>query len=113
MRVAIPTKNGMVEPVSSRVEEFTIYEVEIELVRGKTVVAFGGKFGEFLTKESINGVICGSIRSAARNILRTKRVELIYGVSGQADDVMVRYLSGENLGSVDENALWRDREGLR
>jgi len=77
------------------------------------VVAFGGKFGEFLTKESINGVICGSIRSAARNILRTKRVELIYGVSGQADDVMVRYLSGENLGSVDENALWRDREGLR
>lgn len=115
MKVAIPTKNGMIEQIFSKAQEFTIYEVEIELVRKKTIVPFtDADFGDFLTKEAINGVICGSIRSGARNTLRMKRVELLYGASGEVDDIMVRYLSGEIIGAVEENALWKmDREGLR
>ena len=42
-----------------------------------------------------------------------KRIELTYGVMGEADDVMIRYLSGERLGDIEENAYWRaGREGL-
>ena len=88
MRVAIPTKNNRIDPQYSRAAEFTIYEIEIELV------------------------ICGNIRSSARNILRAKRIELTYGVLGEVDDVMIRYLSGERLGDIDENAYWKaGREG--
>ena len=34
MRVAIPTKNNRIDPQYSRAAEFTIYEIEIELVKG-------------------------------------------------------------------------------
>ncbi|MBS5032258.1 MAG: dinitrogenase iron-molybdenum cofactor biosynthesis protein, partial [Firmicutes bacterium] len=42
---------------------------------------------DFLTEQDINAVICGNIRSSARNILRAKRIELTYGVLGEVDDV--------------------------
>ena len=101
MRVAIPTKNNRIDPQYSRAAEFTIYEIEIELVKKKEVVPLGK-----------NAVICGNIRSSARNILRAKRIELTYGVLGEVDDVMIRYLSGERLGDIDENAYWKaGREG--
>lgn len=114
MRVAIPTRDGRIETVFSRAEEFTIYDVEIELVKSKGTVFNSRKdLGQFLIEEAINVVICGRIRSGARNTMRLKRVELIYGVSGEADDIMVRYLSGERLGNVDENAFWGNSgEGL-
>lgn len=114
VRVAIPTRDGRIESVFSRAEEFTIYDVEIELVKSKVIVPIGTKeFGNFLMDEAVNVMICGRIRSGSRNILRLKRVELIYGVSGEADDIMVRYLSGERLGDIDENAFWsKDEEGL-
>lgn len=112
MRVAIPTKNGTIASIFSQATEFTIYDVEIELVMSKTVVYLEGRaLGDFLMEESINAVICGRILSSSRNVLRMKRIELTYGVSGEADDVMVRYLSGECLGNLEENALWRIEEG--
>ena len=107
MRVAIPTKNNRIDPQYSRAAEFTIYEIEIELVKKKEVVPLGKTaIADFLTEQDINAVICGNIRSSARNILRAKRIELTYGVLGEVDDVMIRYLSGERLGDIDENA-WK------
>lgn len=114
MRVAIPTKNGSIIPMFHKANEFTIYDVEIELVMSKTLADLGSRhLGDFLLEESINAVICGRIHSSLRNVLRMKRVELTYGVSGQADDVMVRYLSGERLGNLEENTLWHFEEGER
>ncbi len=114
MRVAIPTRKGQIEAVFSRAEEFTIYDVEIELVKSKVTVSNRKRdLGSFLVEEAINVMICGRIYSGARNILRVKRIELLYGVSGEADDIMIRYLSGERLGNVDENAFWSEaKEGL-
>lgn len=115
MRVAIPTKDGRIAPEYTRAREFTVYEVEIELVKKKEIIPLGKtKTADFLTEQGINAVICGSIHSSARNILRTKRIELTYGVAGETDDVMIRYLSGERLGDIEENAHWRmerDEEG--
>ncbi|MDD3394694.1 MAG: NifB/NifX family molybdenum-iron cluster-binding protein [Anaerotignum sp.] len=114
MRVAIPTRDGQIEAVFSRAEEFTIYDVEIELVKSKGIAPLRGKeLGKFFVDEAINVVICGRIRSGSRNILRLKHIELTYGVSGEADDIMIRYLSGERLGNIDENAFWsKAEEGL-
>ena len=64
------------------------------------------KIVDFLKKEGINAVICGQIGSAGRNLMRTRRIELTYGAFGNADDVMIRYLSGERLGDLEENTLW-------
>lgn len=108
MRVAIPTKDGRIAQEYTRAREFTVYEVEIELVKKKEIIPLGKtKIADFLTEQEINVVICGNIHSSARNILRTKRIELTYGVAGETDDVMIRYLSGERLGDIEENAHWR------
>ena len=77
-------------------------------MKAKEVVSLGDKtIAEFLTEQDINVVLCANIRSAGRTLLRTKRIELIYGVTGNADEAMIRYLSGEQLGTVEENALLR------
>ena len=108
MRVAIPTKDGEIFLRYSETKEFTVYEVEIELVKAKEVVPLRDKtIAEFLTEQDINVVLCANIRSAGRTLPRTKRIELIYGVTGNADEAMIRYLSGEQLGTVEENALLR------
>ena len=113
MRVAIPTKNGRIDQEYSYAEEFTVYEVEIELVKKKEIIPLGKTtIADFLTEQGINAVICGKIRSSARNTLRTKRIELTYGVFGEVDDVMIRYLSGERLGDIDENTYWKAGIGL-
>lgn len=107
MRVAIPTKNGRVYRQYNLAKEFTVYDVEIELVKEKQIIPLGNRtMAQFLTEQGINAVICGNIYSEGRTLLRTKRIELTYGVSGEADDVMVRYLSGEKLGDIEENALF-------
>ncbi len=110
MRIAMPTIKGRIHPVFHRADEYTIYDIEVESVQTKTIYPIGSKetLGGFLTDEAINGVICGKIHSTDRNILRLKRVELNYGVSGEADDIMVRYLSGERLGDIEENAFWHE-----
>ena len=76
MRVAIPTKDGKIAPEYTRAREFTVYEVEIELVKKKEIIPLGKTtIADFLTEQEINVVICGSIHSSARNVLRTKRIE--------------------------------------
>ena len=79
MRVAIPTKNNRIDPQYSRAAEFTIYEIEIELVKKKEIVPLGKTaIADFLTEQGINAVICGNIRSSARNILRAKRIVVMW-----------------------------------
>lgn len=106
MRVAIPTKNGRVYKQYDTAKEFTIYDVEIELVKKKEIVSRGTTpMATFLKEQEIDAIICGSISSNSRILLRTKRIELTYNVSGKADAVMIRYLSGEVMGYLEENAL--------
>lgn len=107
MRVALPTKNNMIETPLERASEFTIYEVEIELVTKKEVIPVTHqKLSTWFTDEKIDCVLCNHIDSHMRNLLRVQHIELTYGVSGETDDVMIRYLSGERIGKTDENAYW-------
>ena len=106
MRVAIPTKNGSIYRQYELAKEFTLYDVEIELVKKKKIIPRGtSSMAAFLKEQEIDAIICGNISSDSRILLRTKRIELTYNVSGKADAVMIRYLSGEVMGNLEENAL--------
>lgn len=56
-------------------------------------------------------VICGNIGSGAKNALREKRIELIPGVVGTADDMIVKYLSGEKMGNPDTECTHHHEDG--
>lgn len=115
MRVAIPTENGMVYQHFGHAPEFTIYDVEAELIKNKEFVSTEGSgheaLADFLTVHSVNVVICSNIGSGAKNALREKRMELIPGVVGTADDMIVKYLSGEQMGNPDTECTHHHEDG--
>ena len=114
MKIAMPTENGMIYQHFGHAQEFTIYEVEAELIKWKEVVSTEGSgheaLADFLTVHSVNVVICGNIGSGAKNALREKRMELIPGVAGNADDMIIKYLSGEKMGNPDTECSHHSHE---
>lgn len=104
MKVAIPTESGKICPQFGYSKEFTVYDVEHELVQSVETVSpnvLGDQVVDFLIANSINVVVCGKIESEAKTHLREKRIELVRGVWGEADKILVRYLSGEVLGLLE------------
>lgn len=104
MKVAIPTESGKIYPYFGDSKEFTVYDVEHELVQSIETVSAkecGGRMIDFLIAHSINVVVCGNIESNVKSALRERRIELVRGVCGDANNVLVRYLSGEALGSLE------------
>ena len=101
MRVAVPTKNGEIFLNFEKSEEFTIYDVEIAQVHFKKVISTkeAGENGlvSFLVLHSVHVLLCGNIKSEAKNALREKRIELIHGAFGNASEMLVKYLSGEQM----------------
>ena len=115
MRVAIPTEDGMIYQHFGHTPEFTVYEVESELIKNKEFISTEGSgheaLADFLTVHSVNVVISGNIGSGAKSALREKRIELIPGVTGTADDAIVKYLSGEKMGNPDTECAHSHEEG--
>lgn len=104
MKVAIPTESGKIYPHFGDSKEFTVYDVEHEKVQSiekLTAQGCGDKMIEFLMAHSINVVVCGKIESEQKSALRQRRIELVRGVCGEANQVLVRYLSGEVLGNLE------------
>lgn len=105
MKIAVTTENGLVFQHFGHSKEFTIYEIENELVKSKESISTDGSghgaLADFLNIHSVDIVICGGIGAGAKSALREKRIEIVPGVEGKADDMVVRYLSGEKIGNPD------------
>lgn len=107
MKVALPNYNDEIATDFIKATKFVVFDIEIELVKKRKIIPLKPyTIEEFLEEKNINAIICNKIDSKNRTLLRLKRIELIYGVSGIIDEVMIRYLSGERLGYIDENAYW-------
>lgn len=105
MKIAVTTENEMVFQHFGHSKEFTIYEIENEQVICKKSLDTGasghGALADILKANSVNVLICGGIGLGAKSALREKRIELVPGVEGKADEMVVKYLSGEKIGNPD------------
>ena len=105
MIVAVTSKDGEVYQHFGHSEEFVLFEIDNgKVIERKAVPTDGqghGALADFLKTHSVSAVICGGIGAGAKNALRDKKIELIAGVTGKIDEVMVKYLSGEKIGSPD------------
>lgn len=107
MKVALPKFKDEIATNFVNAKEFAVFDIEIELVKNKTIIPLQNlSLEQFLHENNINAMICDKIDSKNRTLLRIEKIELTYGISGGIDDIMIRYLSGERLGNVDENAYW-------
>ena len=105
MRIAIPTKNGMIFEHFGRCRNFTIFETNVgskTKVENITLEKDGGSYIVSCLKEkNIDVLICHSLGINAKTQLRIAKIEFIPGVTGEAALAVKRYLSGENIGNAD------------
>lgn len=105
MKIAITTEDTKVHQHFGNCKTFTVFEVDGGMVIEKSTLDTTDSGHELLVKllkqNKINVLICGGIGGTAKNALRVNRIEIIPGVLGSVNDVIIKYLSGEIIGNPD------------
>ena len=98
MRIAVTYENGMVFQHFGHTEFFKLYDAENgQIVRTQVVNTNSqghGALASFLTQTKVDVLICGGIGGGAQIALAEAGIQLLGGVSGQADDAVRAYLDG-------------------
>lgn len=98
-RLAVTYENGEVFQHFGHTEEFKVYEVEDGKIINSEIIGSNGSghgaLAGFLEKKKIDVLICGGIGGGAQAALAERGIELCTGASGNADEAVKAYLSGE------------------
>lgn len=101
MIIALPTKNGEIDPHLGQAKEFTLvtvsgkqYEKQYFSVPGDGHISVVN----FLAKHQVSVLICGELGLMARSALQMMELELVPGCEGDADSAITKYLNGERQG---------------
>lgn len=99
MKVAVTYENGEVFQHFGRTAEFKVYEIEDgQIVSSEVVSTMGRGHGELIGVIKGLGastLICGGLGAGARNGLIASGVNVLSGNSGDADEVVRRFASGD------------------
>ncbi|MBR2258485.1 MAG: FKBP-type peptidyl-prolyl cis-trans isomerase [Blautia sp.] len=98
-RIAVTYENGEVFQHFGHTEEFKVYEVEDGKIINSEVIGSNGSghgaLAGLLGENRIDVLICGGIGGGAQAALQERGIELCAGASGNADEAVKAYLSGE------------------
>ena len=98
MRVATTYDNGNIFMHFGRSEQFKIYDIQDGKVLNEQVVGTGGTghgaLAGLLAKGGVDTLICGGIGGGAQAALAAAGMQLFGGVSGDADEAVLRFVSG-------------------
>ncbi|MCX7709467.1 MAG: NifB/NifX family molybdenum-iron cluster-binding protein [Clostridia bacterium] len=99
MKIAIATEGTNVSGHFGKCENFTMVEIENSSVKSKAVVStLGNQHGllpGFLASHHVDVVIAGGMGEGARQNLVSNGIEIISGVSGNIDEVIKVFMSGD------------------
>ncbi len=114
MRVAVTYEQGAIGQHSGRTEQFKIYDVEDGKITGSKIIDTNGTghgaLAGFLRAAEVEVLICGGIGMGARNMLQEVGIQLLPGVSGEADAVVADYLAGSLKYDPDTQCHHHDHE---
>ena len=98
MKIAVTYSNGEIFQHFGHTAQFKVYEVqEGRIVRAEVIDTNGsghGALAGMLSDLGIEVLICGGIGGGAQMALAQAGIELYGGVSGDADDAVVAFVSG-------------------
>ena len=101
MRIAVTYEDGKVFQHFGKTEFFKVFEVEDNKVISSEVISSNGTghgaLAGLLAGQSVDVLICGGIGGGAKQALAEAGIKLFGGVTGNADEAVNSYLSG-NLG---------------
>ncbi|WP_041139208.1 DUF134 domain-containing protein [Beduini massiliensis] len=99
MRIAVTYENGKVFQHFGHTKQFKFYDVEDKKVVKSQIVDTNGQghgaLSEFLTQAGVDMLICGGIGGGAQTALSNTGIPLYGGVTGEADEAVNAYLTGE------------------
>ncbi len=103
MIIAIATDGRYVSPHFGRCGTYTIVDIEGGNVIKKEIVANPGHepgaIPEFLNKKGARKVVCGGIGTRARDLFGQYGIEIVAGVEGEVDSIIVKLAKGTLSGS--------------
>lgn len=92
MKIAVTYENGTVFQHFGHTNQFKLYEVDKEGIKGSTVVDTNGSghgmLASFLQSLGVDVLICGGIGGGAQVALAEAGIQLFGGVQGSADEVV-------------------------
>lgn len=98
MRIAVTYENGLIFQHFGHTEQFKLYDIEDgRIVEEKVVDTNGqghGALADFLSQAGADALICGGIGGGAKMALADAGIQLLGGVSGDADGAVKAYLAG-------------------
>ena len=99
MKIAVTYENGNIFQHFGHTETFKVYEVEDgKLVHAEICGTNGsghGALADLLFRGGVQVLICGGIGGGARMALAEAGIAVYGGVSGNADEAVIRFLAGE------------------
>lgn len=98
-KIAVTYENGEIFQHFGHTRYFALYEIKGGAVATKTIIDADGSghsaLGGFLKENGAELLICGGIGGGAKNVLAAAGIELVSGVSGDADAAVAALLAGE------------------
>ena len=99
MIIAATTQDNEIFQHFGKCPTFTLFTVEEGRVCGKRVIDAEGSghsaLAGFLKQHDVDVVICGGIGQGARDMLADAGMQLVYGVQGNIDAAVARYIAGD------------------
>ena len=97
-RIGVTYENGEIFQHFGHTEKFKLYDVENGEIKQTQVVDTNGQghgaLASFLTNAGVEVLICGGIGGGAQAALAAAGIQLFGGVSGDADEAVLRFVSG-------------------
>jgi len=98
VRIAVAYEDGKVFQHFGHTQRFKVYDIGDGKVQMTSVVNTNGSghgaLADILKKGGINTLICGGIGDGAKRALAETGIELYGGVSGDADQAVTDFLTG-------------------
>jgi predicted Fe-Mo cluster-binding NifX family protein len=100
MKIAVPTRDGRVDDHFGHCAYYTIFGVIDSKVTGMSRMASpegcGCKSGiaPVLRQMGVTVMLAGNMGQGAKNVLEAQRIEVIRGCSGDVEELVDSYLSG-------------------
>ena len=98
MRIGVTYENGEIFQHFGHTEQFKLYDVENGEIKQTQVVDTNGQghgaLASFLTNAGVEGLLCGGIGGGAQAALAAAGIQLFGGVSGDADEAVRCFVSG-------------------
>lgn len=99
MKIAVTYENGQIFQHFGHTEQFKVYEIQDKKILSSEIINTSGSghgaLAGFLLSNSIDVLICGGIGGGAKMALAQAGIQLMGGVSGDADSAVQAYIDGK------------------